>query len=52
MLDHTEDKLLDCDVCGKHFTEIGEFKKHVLTHTGNKPIACEVCCESFADVGE
>ena len=47
MLIHTGDKLHDCDVCGKSFTQKSNLTQHMLIHTGDKQHICGTCGTSF-----
>ena len=37
-----------CPQCGKHFTRVGDLKKHHRIHEGGKPFPCSRCDKSFS----
>ena len=45
------EKRFKCDVCGKGFVDINNFKDHMNIHTGEKPYKCKFCTSCFASKG-
>ena len=39
--------LLQCEFCGKVFSDFGSHKRHLRLHTGFKPFTCEHCGRDF-----
>lgn len=47
---HDNLKPLECEFCGKRFSELLALKKHSITHSNNKQsavIKCEICGKNF-----
>lgn len=40
-------KSLNCNVCRKHFTYIGQLNEHLRTHHNDNPYKCDLCKKTF-----
>lgn len=45
---HSDEKSIQCPICGKLFNHPGNYKKHMRIHSGERPFKCLVCEKSFA----
>ncbi|XP_069394202.1 zinc finger protein 627-like isoform X3 [Paralichthys olivaceus] len=41
------DAIITCEVCGKKFPNLSQFKVHQRSHTGEKPFHCDLCGKSY-----
>ncbi|XP_044070110.1 zinc finger protein 135-like isoform X2 [Siniperca chuatsi] len=41
------DTIITCEVCGKKFPNLSQFKVHQRSHTGEKPFHCDICGKSY-----
>ncbi|XP_030297761.1 zinc finger protein 436-like [Sparus aurata] len=41
------DTIITCEVCGKKFPNLSQFKAHQRSHTGEKPFHCDICGKSY-----
>ncbi|XP_040905404.1 zinc finger protein 23-like [Toxotes jaculatrix] len=41
------DTIVTCEVCGKKFPNLSQFKVHQRSHTGEKPFHCDICGKSY-----
>ncbi|XP_070697421.1 oocyte zinc finger protein XlCOF6-like [Pempheris klunzingeri] len=41
------DSIITCEVCGKKFPNLSQFKVHQRSHTGEKPFHCDICGKSY-----
>ena len=48
MRTHTGDKLYQCTVCGKSFSDKSNLIRHMCMHAGLKPFTCTTCKLSFS----
>ena len=46
-----KDKLFDCGICGKGFTDEGHLRRHLASHTKEKPHECRICRKKFSQKG-
>lgn len=44
---HSDEKSIQCSICGRLFNHPGNFRKHLRTHTGDRPFQCTLCNKSF-----
>lgn len=44
---HSDEKTIQCTMCGKLFNHPGNYKKHMRTHSGERPFKCSLCDKSF-----
>jgi len=42
-----EHRKVQCDVCGRHFANLGSMKEHKRRHTGETPFVCQHCGMTF-----
>eukprot|EP00116_Pleurobrachia_bachei_P006118 sb/3466380/ len=48
---HNGNKLYECEVCGKNFSQSGNYKRHYnSSHTGERPFKCDICGKAFTEV--
>merc|ERR1719245_857741 len=45
---HKQIKQAVCNTCGKSFSKMTNYRRHLLTHTGDKPIKCPYCQLPFS----
>jgi len=45
---HKQIKKAVCKTCGKSFSKMTNYRRHLLTHTGDKPIKCPYCQVPFS----
>ncbi|XP_052897102.1 zinc finger protein 813-like [Anopheles moucheti] len=41
-------KKIVCDLCGKHFSNKGNLKAHIMLHNNYKPFRCDLCGKTFS----
>lgn len=44
---HSNEKSIQCTICGKLFNHPGNYKKHMRTHSGERPFKCSLCEKAF-----
>ena len=47
----TNEKSLDCKLCGKCFRRIWDLRRHERVHNGEKPYECKLCNKCFSQAG-
>ncbi|KAF3707858.1 Zinc finger protein 226 [Channa argus] len=41
------DSIVTCEVCGKKFPNLSQFRVHQRSHTGEKPFHCDICGKTY-----
>ncbi|TDH01675.1 hypothetical protein EPR50_G00182670 [Perca flavescens] len=42
------DAIITCELCGKKFPHLSQFRVHQRSHTGEKPFGCAACGKTYA----
>lgn len=45
---HTNSRREMCSICGKLFSHVGNYRKHMKIHEGYRPFSCSICSKRFA----
>lgn len=49
---HEGIRAYSCEICGKHFAQSSNVKKHMLVHTGERPYRCSYCRKKFTRMSD
>ncbi|XP_017283790.1 zinc finger protein 708-like isoform X2 [Kryptolebias marmoratus] len=41
------DTIISCNICGKKFPNLSQYRTHQRSHSGDKPFHCDVCGKSY-----
>lgn len=51
MKSHNGEKVFECNICTKTFSDSRTLKSHIIIHSGQKPYPCEFCGHQFTQLG-